>query len=231
MLRRRATTIMVFGLIRPTATCVAVLLLARPVLAQELDDAEVAAKSSTVAMLENPFSDHPLTSKEIEDAILVAHGMVSAKVSNGTPNSSDWPGWFEGTNNCGSSGTLAAEDMGDPAVSFITPYAQYRNEYVFLTPYTYAWDVLTITAPDWAWDTVLVDGLPLPAPTPVAGTEDLAYARFLVADGPHHVESSMVGVGIEVHGYDCRLSYAYAGGLSLGAINEPPPPPDEVIDP
>ena len=34
-----------------------------------------------------------------------------------------------------------------------------------------------------------------------------------------------MGVGIEVHGYDCRLSYAYAGGLSLGAINEPPPPP------
>ncbi|MDP6943953.1 MAG: IgGFc-binding protein, partial [Myxococcota bacterium] len=158
------------------------------------------------------------------DAILVAHGMVSCKQSSGIPDASDWPGWFEATNNCGTSGTLTAEDMGDPAVSFLTPSAQYRNEYVFLTPYTYAWDMLTIIVPDWAWESVLLDGLPLPAPTPLPGDEDLAYARFLIADGPHHVESPMTGVGIEVYGYDCRLSYAYAGGLSLGAINEPPPP-------
>ena len=34
----------------------------------------------------------------------------------------------------------------------------------------------------------------------------------------------MVQFGIEVYGYDCRISYAYAGGLSLGVINIPPPP-------
>ncbi|MGB0591399.1 MAG: MopE-related protein [Myxococcota bacterium] len=167
---------------------------------------------------------------EGSDAILVAHGMVSAKVSTGTPDPVEWPGWYEGTSNCGASGTLTADNMGDPAVSFVTPSAQYRNNYVFLTPYTYAWDVLTIIVPEWAWDTVLVDGLPLPAPTVLAGSSDLWFARFLVADGAHHVESPLVGVGIEVHGYDCRLSYAYAGGLSLGAINEPPPV-DELPDP
>ena len=75
-----------------------------------------------------------------------------------------------------------------------------------------------------------IDDLPLPAPTPVAGSNGLSYARFLISDGQHHVESPLAGVGIEVHGYDCRLSYAYAGGLSLGAINEPPPV-DELPDP
>jgi hypothetical protein len=223
------------------------------------------------------------------DAILVAHGMVSAQVSTGVASSSEWPGWFEATNNCGPmpaacvtdedcpsvtkpgkcepAGTCVGEPeitcvvasdcpnkvtvsicdanamcasagqsalqaalIGDPALSFVTPSAQYRNTYVFLTPDTYAWDVLTIIAPDWAWEGVSVDDLPLPAPTPVAGSEELSYARFLISDGRHHVESPLAGVGIEVHGYDCRLSYAYAGGLSLGAINEPPPV-DELPDP
>ncbi len=167
---------------------------------------------------------------EGSEAILVAHGMVSAQITQGTPDPEQWPGWFEGVSNCGASGTLAAKDMGDPAVSFITPSAQYRNEYVFLTPYTYAWDVLSIVAPSWAWDSVLVDGLPLPAPTPLSGSDELWFTRFLVSDGPHHVESPLSGVGIEVYGYDCRLSYAYAGGLSLGAINEPPPV-DDIPDP
>jgi hypothetical protein len=73
---------------------------------------------------------------------------------------------------------------------------------------------------------VLLDGEPLPDPELHPGDPDLGYVRLLVADGTHQVTSEYAGVGIEVYGYDCRLSYAYSGGLSLGAINEPPPDPD-----
>jgi hypothetical protein len=46
----------------------------------------------------------------------------------------------------------------------------------------------------------------------------------LVEDGPHLIESQVAKFGLEVYGYDCRISYAYPGGLSLGTINTPPPP-------
>ena len=69
-----------------------------------------------------------------------------------------------------------------------------------------------------------MDGAPIPAPTALGG--DLSYARFLVDDGAHFIASDTVKFGIEVYGYDCRISYGHAGGLSLGVINTPPPPQD-----
>jgi hypothetical protein len=33
--------------------------------------------------------------------------------------------------------------------------------------------------------------------------------------------TSAARFGLEVYGYDCRISYAYPGGMSLGEINEP----------
>ena len=99
-----------------------------------------------------------------------------------------------------------------------------RNNYVFLTPYTYAWDVLTVIAPLWAWSEIDLDGLPLPPATMLPGNPEYGYQTLLVEDGAHVLNSPYAGVGIEVYGYDCRLSYAYAGGLSLATINEVPDP-------
>ncbi|MFY0535732.1 hypothetical protein [Nannocystis pusilla] len=101
------------------------------------------------------------------------------------------------------------------------PTAQHRSSYTFLTPETYGWDMLTVVAPEAGWNTIELDGAALPSPTPL-GVGDLAYARFLIPDGPHDIRSQSVKFGIEVYGYDCRISYAYPGGLSLGEINQPP---------
>ena len=100
--------------------------------------------------------------------------------------------------------------------------AQYRFNYGFLTPETYAWDMATVIAPMGGWDSHSLDGVSLPEdPTPL-GAAGLGYARFLIDDGPHQISSETTKFGLEVYGYDCRVSYAYPGGLSLAEINPTP---------
>ena len=156
-----------------------------------------------------------------DDAFAIAHFIVSCSESTGNYDMAEYPGEFEATNNC--SNSISASDMADPAVSFLVPTAQYRNRYTFLVPFTYAWDMITVTAPSAGWGDIELDGSPLPAPTEL-GVGDLSYARFLLDDGAHVIEAQDTPFGLEVYGYDCRISYAYPGGLSLGSINIPPAP-------
>ena len=110
-------------------------------------------------------------------------------------------------------------NLGDPAISMAVPVAQFRDGYVFLTPDTYRYDFLTVlikTAKQFP--EITLDGKTIPIHlTPITGT-GLGYARFRITDGPHQINSN-TPIGIEVHGYDCNVSYAYSGGLSLDPIN------------
>ncbi|MBL8943391.1 MAG: IgGFc-binding protein [Myxococcales bacterium] len=152
------------------------------------------------------------------DAVLVTHYMVSQDQASGPKNDLEYPGDFISAN-CANPSQDTTE-LGDPAVSFVAPTEQYRYNYTFLTPETYAWDMVTITGPIADWGSIELDGAELPDPTPIAGST-LGFARFLVEDGPHDVRSATARFGLEVYGYDCRISYAYPGGMSLGEINEP----------
>lgn len=156
------------------------------------------------------------------EAFLVAHMMTSAGTASGPKDEMLYPGMFTSPNCNSASG---ASDMGDPAITYGVPLDQYRNRYTFLTPFTYSWDMLTVTAPVGYWSSILLDGQTLPQATPLPDDPDLGFVRILVDDGPHFIESPDTTFGIEVYGYDCRISYAYPGGLSLGSINIPPPPP------
>lgn len=156
---------------------------------------------------------------EGSEAFMVAHYMLSQDQSNGPKDDAEYPGPFI-SKNCEFTDPNHTE-LGDPAITFIPPTAQYRFGYTFLTPETYAWDMITVVAPMTGWDTIQLDGQPLPAPTDL-GAGGIGYARFLIADGPHDIRSPTSKFGIEVYGYDCRISYAYPGGLSLGEINQPP---------
>lgn len=153
------------------------------------------------------------------EAFMVAHYMLSSDQSNGPKDDAQYPGPFI-SKNC-EFPDPAHTELGDPAITFIPPIAQYRTNYTFLTPETYGWDMLTVVAPLNGWATITLDGAGLPAPTEL-GFKGLGEARFLIPDGPHDIRSPTTEFGIEVYGYDCRISYAYPGGLRLGEINEPP---------
>lgn len=152
------------------------------------------------------------------DAVLVTHYMVSQDQSSGPKDDVAYPGDFISAN-CDSPSQVTTE-LGDPAISFVAPTEQHRYNYTFLTPQTYAWDMITVTGPMAGWDSILLDAGPLPAPEAIEGS-NLGFARFLIEDGPHDIRSATTRFGIEVYGYDCRISYAYPGGMSLGEINEP----------
>ena len=109
--------------------------------------------------------------------------------------------------------------MGDPAISVSVPFEQYRKQYIFLTPDTYRYDFVTVMVPEnKETPSVLLDGQPIPAPLQKIGNTNFRFARFRVSDGPHTLTGTTT-FGIEVYGYDCNVSYAYSGGLSLKVIN------------
>jgi hypothetical protein len=154
------------------------------------------------------------------EAFMVAHYMVSTSLTPGPKNDQDYPGAFLSPN-CNNPSQTRTE-LGDPAISYFPAVAQYRYNYTFLTPQTYAWDMMTVIGPMNAWDSIELDGQALPqAPTPL-GAGGLGYAWMIVEDGPHEIRSDVAKFGLEVYGYDCRVSYAYPGGLSLSEINDPP---------
>src|SRR5690606_10547693 len=82
---------------------------------------------------------------EGSEAFMVAHYMLSQDQSSGPKNDREYPGAFI-SDNCAFPSESTTE-LGDPAITFIPPTAQYRTNYTFLTPETYAWDMLSVVAP------------------------------------------------------------------------------------
>ena len=133
---------------------------------------------------------------------------------------------------------------GDPATIAVPPVQQYRKDYVFLTPGLYAFDFVTITAPRTA--PVLLDERPIsdfdctvspadgirrrdgdPPPDWVVYNCQLSYPEVLGRNQPvqdgiqndgYHTLRSTEPIGLVVYGFDAFVSYAYAGGLNLQAI-------------
>ncbi|MCA9545946.1 MAG: IgGFc-binding protein, partial [Myxococcales bacterium] len=102
---------------------------------------------------------------------------------------------------------------GDPAIFLVPPARQYRNDYAFLAPDTYANDFVTVvTAPG---NNIGLDGVPLNLADAVAvpGSE-VVYKHLSISDGPHRLQGDGP-FGILVFAFDDFVSYAFAGGLNL----------------
>lgn len=100
--------------------------------------------------------------------------------------------------------------IGDPAFLVNVPTDQFLSDYIVLTPAQYVEDYLNIIAPSGT--TVRLDGTPITSPPTALGGWDVY--RVAVSDGVHRVEADLA-FGLYAYGYDCDVSYAYPGGLSL----------------
>ena len=113
-----------------------------------------------------------------------------------------------------------ANGVGDPAMVYTSPTQQFLPRYVVLVPGTWVNDVLIITRP--AGVGVLLDDVQIPDGefVSVAGS-GYEVTRKIVADGVHTLRSAdeSSGLGVVVVGWDMYDSYAYIGGMGMGAIN------------
>lgn len=122
---------------------------------------------------------------------------------------------------------------GDPAFLLAIPVAQWREEYVFLTPTKYSINYISIAAPMEKPGEppveVLFDGQPIAPDQWVIVTKDFKAVRFFVEPGPHTVTAKPFKdstgavhkrqVAVDVYGYDQYVSYGYPAGLDLKDVN------------
>ena len=103
-------------------------------------------------------------------------------------------------------------EPGDPAMALAVPAAQYRRDYIFLSPASFPISYVHVITPTASAAPVL-DGVTLDTPTAIPGSS-YGWLRVAVAPGAH----TIVGVapfGITVHGVSQACSYMYPGGLDL----------------
>jgi hypothetical protein len=95
------------------------------------------------------------------------------------------------------------------------PTRQFRDNYILLTPSNYTEDFLSIVAP--IGTVIVIDGNPLavsPTSRLSAGGRQWDIYKQGVPDGVHTITGGQA-FGLYAYGYDCDVSYAYAGGLNL----------------
>jgi hypothetical protein len=133
---------------------------------------------------------------------------------------------------------------GDPDIIAVAPVAQYRRDYVFLTPSLYAFDFVTVIAPrqaevlldeididEWMCDVGPADGIERrvddPPPEWVVYRCQLSFPDVPGRNQPvldgiqndgYHTLRSNEAIGVVVGGFDAFVSYAYTGGLNLDPI-------------
>lgn len=108
---------------------------------------------------------------------------------------------------------FGATQAGDPAIFAVPPRRQFRNEYAFIAPTTYALDYVTIVAEPGT--VVILDGqaVDMGRAASIAGS-GYVFVDVPIDDGAHRVVGESP-LGIIVYAYDDWVSYAFTGGLNL----------------
>ena len=115
-------------------------------------------------------------------------------------------------------------ELGDPGMIVLPAIEQLMDRYVFLAPHGYRTSVATIVAPSGT--EVTLDGESVGGWSEIgdSGGQTWAYARAEIEPGAH-VVSSDAAAQVTIVGYDVTVSYAFAGGSAVEAINDAPPAP------
>jgi len=113
--------------------------------------------------------------------------------------------------------TTPGASVGDPAMVFEVPSAQFRRDYSFVVPYTYTSSFVNITARAGA--AIFLDERALSgSPSAIAGTPWVVW-RLPINAGSHLLRTeSDAGIGLKVLGVASFTSYAYPGGLDLARM-------------
>jgi len=106
--------------------------------------------------------------------------------------------------------------FGDPSMSLVPPEDQFRTDYTFLTPSTYALHYVSIVAR--VGQRVTLNGSPVEGLTQIPGTE-WASVQVEIPAGSHSAQSAE-SFGVWVYGFGSFTSYFYPGGLDLRPIND-----------
>ena len=108
---------------------------------------------------------------------------------------------------------------GDPAFIMQVPVEQYRDNYLFLVPDTYAENYVTIVASPTTEGNPPIVNLDN---TAISSGDFIAIGNYYytikpLSSGTHSI-NSVNHIGISVYGYDQYVSYGYPGGLDLRNI-------------
>ena len=104
--------------------------------------------------------------------------------------------------------------IGDPAMTVAVPIGQFRDDYIVHTPRDYLRDYLNIIVPIGL--DVELNGETVPASRwEVVGTMNRFEVATVEVEPGFHTLSADAPFGVVAYGYDCRVSYAYPGGLDL----------------
>jgi hypothetical protein len=108
------------------------------------------------------------------------------------------------------------QDCGDPAMSLAIATPQFRSNYQFIAPPSYAENWVNVIAPNGA--AVTVDGANVTGFAPIGSSSGYSVAHVALCTGGCsgvHSAASASPFGIEVYGYGLYTSYMYPGGLNL----------------
>jgi hypothetical protein len=107
--------------------------------------------------------------------------------------------------------------LGDANMTPLVPVEQYRSDYIFYVPATYAYDYINVTAaPGIA---LLLDGQPVTTPLRPIGDGSLGRVILRMDKVGNHRLTANKPFGLLGYGYSYATSYSYAGGLNLDRIN------------
>ncbi len=142
---------------------------------------------------------------------LPAWGLLSGSFSRSDfPEGSPSPCPYSGNN---------VQCLGDANMAPLVPFEQYRNDYLFYVPQTYAYNYVNVIAP--LGTLLTIDGAPVTDALRAIGTGPLGRVILRVQAGNHRISGDKP-FGLMSYGYGYAVSYCYPGGLNLQTINPIP---------
>jgi hypothetical protein len=175
----------------------------------------VAAEATVKTNLPPPFDSFTLAPGQMRETYAQKDFTVESSEPIAIAQILVAQNWIQGT------------PKGDPSLTIFPAVDQYRRNYLFSVPTSWAEDWVVITMPVGA--NVTLDGTALPSCVvrqagTVDGTDYETHTCYL-SEGPHAMAGDKP-FGIAAYGYGDAGSYAFVGGANITKIYAPPPFPN-----